>query len=155
MPLEDEDLQEQLGMTNQTGYSSSRGQNPYTTQLQDLLSKYLDQSDKQATEKQTILDQARERLLSRQAGPSDAETAFRIAGAFGKPTRTGSFFETLGGVSDVTADVLSQKRKAKGELEDLQMKYDLAGIDNKGDNNWMVATNAGTMALAPTGRLAI
>ena len=132
MPLEDEDLQEQLGMATQTGYSSSRGQNPYTTQLQELLGKYLDQSEKQSTEKQTILDQARERLLSRQAGPSDAETAFRIAGAFGKPTRTGSFFETLGGVSDVTADVLSQKRKAKGELEDLQMKYDLAGIDNKG-----------------------
>ena len=65
MPLEDEDLQEQLGMTTQTGFSSSRGQNPYTTQLQDLLGKYLEQSDKQATEKQAILDKARERLLSR------------------------------------------------------------------------------------------
>jgi len=148
MPLEDEDLQEQLGMTTQTGFSSSRGQNPYTTQLQDLLSKYLDQSDKQATEKQAILDKARERLLSRQAGPSDAETAFRIAGAFGKPTRTGSFFETLGGVSDVTADVLSQKRKAKGELEDLQMKYDLAGVDNKGAG--MQGKLAALTALAKT-----
>ena len=133
MPLDDEDLQEQLGTTNQTGFTSSRGQNPYTTQLQELLGKYLEQTDKQATEKQVILDKARERLLARQSGPSDAETAFRIAGAFGKPTRTGSFFETLGGVSDVTADVLSQKRKSKAELEDLQMKYDLAAIDQKGE----------------------
>lgn len=148
MPLEDDDLQEQLGMTNQMGFSSSRGQNPYTTQLQELLGKYLEQSDKQATEKQAILDQARERLLSRQAGPSDAETAFRIAGAFGKPTRTGSFFETLGGVSDVTADVLSQKRKSKAELEDLQMKYDLAGIDNKGAG--MQSKLAALTALAKT-----
>lgn len=133
MPLEDDELEETLGSTTQVGYSSSRGQNPYTTQLQELLGKYLEQTDKQATEKQAILDKARERILSRQAGPSDAETAFRIAGAFGKPTRTGSFFETLGGVSDVTADVLSQKRKSQSELEDLQMKYDLAAIDQKGD----------------------
>jgi hypothetical protein len=133
MPLDDEDLQEQLGTTTQTGFTSSRGQNPYTTQLQELLGKYLEQTDKQATEKQAILDKARDRILARQSGPSDAETAFRIAGAFGKPTRTGSFFETLGGVSDVTADVLSQKRKSKAELEDLQMKYDLAAIDQKGE----------------------
>lgn len=148
MPLEDEDLQDSLGSQSQFGYTSSRGQNPYTTQLQELLGKYLEQSDKQATEKQAILDQARERLLSRQAGPSDAETAFRIAGAFGKPTRTGSFFETLGGVSDVTADVLSQKRKSKAELEDLQMKYDLAGIDNKGAG--MQSKLAALTALAKT-----
>lgn len=134
MPLEDDELEETLGSTTQVGYSSSRGQNPYTTQLQELLGKYLEQTDKQATEKQAILDKARERILSRQAGPSDAETAFRIAGAFGKPTRTGSFFETLGGVSDVTADVLSQKRKSQSELEDLQMKYDLAAIDQKGES---------------------
>jgi hypothetical protein len=133
MPLDDEDLQEQLGTTNQTGFTSSRGQNPYTTQLQELLGKYLEQTDKQATEKQAILDKARDRILARQSGPSDAETAFRIAGAFGKPTRTGSFFETLGGVTDVAADVLSQKRKSKAELEDLQMKYDLAAIDQKGE----------------------
>ena len=133
MPLDDEDLQEQLGTTNQTGFTSSRGQNPYTTQLQELLGKYLEQTDKQATEKQAILDKARERILARQSGPSDAETAFRIAGAFGKPTRTGSFFETLGGVTDVAADVLGQKRKSKAELEDLQMKYDLAAIDQKGE----------------------
>lgn len=131
MAFEDDDTQDQQVI--QTGYTSSRGVNPYTTQLQDLLTKYLEQSDKQATEKQAILDRAREKLMARQAGPSDAETAFRLAAAFGKPTRTGSFFEGLSGVTDVAADVLGQKRKAKAELEDLQMKYDLAAIDQKGE----------------------
>ena len=131
MAFEDDDTSDQQVL--QTGYTSSRGVNPYTTQLQDLLTKYLEQSDKQASEKQAILDRAREKLMARQAGPSDAETAFRLAAAFGKPTRTGSFFEGLSGVTDVAADVLGQKRKAKAELEDLQMKYDLAAIDQKGE----------------------
>lgn len=131
MAFEDDDTSDQQVL--QTGYTSSRGVNPYTTQLQDLLTKYLEQSDKQATEKQKILDSAREKLMARQAGPSDAETAFRIAAAFGKPTRTGNFFEGLSGVTDVAADVIGQKRKAKAELEDLQMKYDLAAIDQKGE----------------------
>ncbi len=131
MAFEDDDTSDQQVL--QTGYTSSRGVNPYTTQLQELLGKYLEQSDKQATEKQAILDRAREKLMARQAGPSDAETAFRLAAAFGKPTRTGSFFEGLSGVTDVAADVIGQKRKAKAELEDLQMKYDLAAIDQKGE----------------------
>lgn len=131
MAFEDDDSQD--SQVIQTGFTSSRGVNPYTSQLQELLGKYLEQTDKQATEKQQILDAARERLLTRQAGPSDAETAFRIAAAFGKPTRTGNFFEGLSGVTDVAADVLGQKRKAKAELEDLQMKYDLAAIDQKGE----------------------
>lgn len=131
MAFEDDDTSDQQVL--QTGYTSSRGVNPYTTQLQELLGKYLEQSDKQATEKQKILDSAREKLMARQAGPSDAETAFRLAAAFGKPTRTGSFFEGLSGVTDVAADVIGQKRKAKAELEDLQMKYDLAAIDQKGE----------------------
>ena len=131
MAFEDDDSQDQQVL--QTGFTSSRSVNPYTSQLQELLGKYLEQTDKQATEKQAILDKARDRLLARQAGPSDAETAFRLAAAFGKPTRTGNFFEGLSGVTDVAADVLGQKRKAKAELEDLQMKYDLASIDQKGE----------------------
>ena len=79
MPFDDEDSQDQQVV--QTGFTSSRGVNPYTSQLQELLGKYLEQTDKQATEKQQILDKARERLLTRQAGPSDAETAFRLAAA--------------------------------------------------------------------------
>lgn len=116
-----------------SGYTSRTASNPYTKDLQDLLSKYLEQTDRQATEKERLLDEARQKIMARSAGPSDAEVAFRIAAAFGKPTRTGSFFETLSGVNEATAGVLGEKRKASQELEDLNLKYRLAGMDAKSE----------------------
>jgi hypothetical protein len=116
------------------GYSSSRGAaNPYTGQLQSLLQKYLENTEKTATEKQALLDKARERVMARSAGPDQAEMAFRVAAALGKPTRTGGFGETLGNVAETTSDVLSQRRKATQELEDLNLKYQLAASDVKGE----------------------
>ena len=129
---------EQGGASSQvvssTGYTSSRGAaNPYTGQLQTLLSKYLQNTEKAATDKQALLDKARERIMARSAGPDSAEMAFRIAGALGKPTRTGGFGETLGNVADVTAEGLAAQRKAKQELEDLTLKYDLSAADATGE----------------------
>ena len=115
------------------GYTSRANQNPYTKDLNDLLKKYLEQTDRQATEKERLLDQARQKLMARSSGPSDAEVAFRLAAAFGKPTRTGSFFETLGGVNEATAGVLGERRKAQQELEDLDLKYRMAGLDTKSE----------------------
>jgi hypothetical protein len=116
------------------GYSSSRGAaNPYTGQLQSLLQKYLENTEKTATEKQALLDKARERVMARSAGPDQAEMAFRVAAALGKPTRTGGFGETLSNVAETTGDVLSQRRKATQELEDLNLKYQLAASDVKGE----------------------
>lgn len=140
MPFEDDSEDaldfspsEQAG-AGQVGYTSSRGAaNPYTGQLQTLLTKYLEQSEKAATEKQTLLDKARERIMARSAGPDQAELAFRLAGALGKPTRTGSFGETLGNVAETTGEALAQRRKASQELEDLNLKYQLAAADTKGE----------------------
>ena len=117
-----------------SGFSSSKDAvNPYTTQLNDLLSKYLKQSEKSATDKQALLDKARERVMARSAGPDSAEMAFRLAAALGKPTKTGSFGETLGNVAETTGEALSQRRKSKQELEDLNLKYQLAASDVEGD----------------------
>ena len=117
-----------------TGYTSSRGAaNPYTGQLQTLLAKYLENSEKSATDKQALLDKARERIMARSAGPDSAEMAFRLAAAFGKPTRTGGFGETLGNVAEATAESLATQRKSKQELEDLTLKYDLAASDVQGE----------------------
>lgn len=113
------------------GYMSRINQNPYTKDLSDLLKKYLEQTDRRASEKEKLLEEARKRLMSRYEGPSDAEAAFKLAAAFGKPTRTGSFFETLGGVNEATAGILGERRKAKQELEDLDLKYRMAGLDTK------------------------
>jgi hypothetical protein len=144
MALEDEnvdlDLDSEVNSTDATsgtqtfGFSSTRGAaNPYTGQLQSLLAKYLENSDKAATDKQALLDKARERVMARSAGPDKAEMAFRVAAALGKPTRTGSFGESLGNVAETTGDILSQRRKASQELEDLNLKYQLASADAKGE----------------------
>ena len=143
MPLLDDDeetgtfetgSQDQLSGAQTLGFSSSRGSaNPYTGQLQTLLTKYLENSEKSATDKQTLLDKARERIMARSAGPDQTEMAFRLAAALGKPTRTGSFGETLGNVAETTGEALAQRRKATQELEDLNLKYQLASADAKGE----------------------
>jgi hypothetical protein len=126
--------QDQLSGAQTFGFSSSRGAaNPYTGQLQTLLTKYLENTEKAATDKQALLDKARERVMARSAGPDQAEMAFRLAAALGKPTRTGSFGETLGNVAETTGEALSQRRKANQELEDLNLKYQLAASDAKGE----------------------
>jgi hypothetical protein len=126
--------QDQLSGAQTLGFSSSRGAaNPYTGQLQTLLTKYLENTEKTATDKQALLDKARERVMARSAGPDQAEMAFRLAAALGKPTRTGSFGETLGNVAETTGEALSQRRKATQELEDLNLKYQLASVDTRGE----------------------
>ena len=143
MAFEDdsEELSSEVASTDSTsgaqtfGFSSSKGAaNPYTEQLQTLLGKYLEQSEKSATDKQQLLDAARERVMARSAGPDKAEMAFRIAAALGKPTRTGSFGESLGNVAETTGEMLSQRRKSSQELEDLNLKYQMASLDAKGDS---------------------
>jgi len=121
-------------VVSSTGYTSSRGAaNPYTGQLQTLLDKYLKNSEKTSTDKQALLDKARERLMARSAGPDSAEVAFRLAAALGKPTRTGGFGETLGNVAEATAESLASRRKSQQELEDLSLKYELAASDVQGE----------------------
>ena len=126
--------QDQLSGAQTLGFSSSRGAaNPYTGQLQTLLTKYLENTEKTATDKQALLDKARERIMARSAGPDQAEMAFRVAAALGKPTRTGSTFESLSNVAETASEALSQRRKATQELEDLNLKYQLAASDVKGE----------------------
>jgi hypothetical protein len=124
--------QDQTSGAQTFGYTSSRGAaNPYTGQLQTLLTKYLEQTEKSATDKQLLLDRARERLMARSAGPDQSEVAFRIAAALGKPTRTGSFGESIGNVAEASSGALAERRKANQELEDLNLKYQLASADTK------------------------
>ena len=128
----DANSQDQTSGAQTFGYTSSRGAaNPYTGQLQSLLTKYLEQTEKSATEKQVLLDKARERLMARSAGPDQAEVAFRVAAALGKPTRTGSFGESMGNLAETASGALAERRKANQELEDLNLKYQMASADTK------------------------
>jgi hypothetical protein len=164
MPLIDDDedtgtleagSQDQTSGAQTLGFSSSRGAaNPYTGQLQTLLTKYLENTEKAATDKQALLDKARERVMARSAGPDSAEMAFRLAAALGKPTRTGSFGETLGNVAETTGEVLAQRRKASQELEDLNLKYQMAASDVKGEGQRAQISALTTLARsAPRDRL--
>lgn len=115
---------------SERAYSVSEG-NPYTGQLEELLTKYLDQETATTAEKKKIIDEATNRLLQRQRPDKYEEAAelFRLSAAFAKPTRTGAFAESLGNVAETSADILT-KRGARGrETEELLMKYKLAGLD--------------------------
>lgn len=146
MAIDQMDMEEdQPGLGDETaGYSSRQAGNPYTAQLNTLLEKYLTESNKAVSEKAALLEEARKKITSRQAGPSDAETAFRMAAAFGKPTRTGSFFEGLSGVNETLAGVLRDKREGQQALEDLNLKYGLLGAESRAEQA------KGTLGLATT-----
>jgi hypothetical protein len=70
-----------------------------------------------------LLTDAQKRLRERRAGPSNAEKWFSIAAALGKPTRTGSFGESLGNLNEVLAKQNAMKREAQDERDALLEQY--------------------------------
>lgn len=56
------------------------------------------------------------------AGPSESEKWFRLAAAFGKPTQSGSFFDSLGNASTALGDIASERREAKSSGDALKMQ---------------------------------
>lgn len=70
-----------------------------------------------------LLTDAQKRLRERRAGPSNAEKWFSIAAALGKPTRTGSFGESLGNLNEVLAKQNAMKREAQEERDALLEQY--------------------------------
>ena len=123
--IEDEELS--IG-EKATAMSAS---NPYTVELQQMLQKYMQREEEVAKEKKQILADATKRLVAK-AQPdkyTQAGELFKIAGAFLKPTRTGAFGETLGNVADVAGELVSKRGARQSEVEDLLMKYKLAGLD--------------------------
>lgn len=72
-----------------------------------------------------MLTRAQNNLKARRVGPSDAEKWFAIAAALGKPTRTGSFGESLGNLGEVLTAQQAAKRKAQEEQTALLERYGL------------------------------
>jgi hypothetical protein len=121
---------DRLEGVSERAYSMSET-NPYTGQLEELLTKYIDQETAATAEKKRIIDEATNRLLQRQSPDKYQEAAelFRISAAFAKPTRTGAFAESLGNVAETSADILTKRGARDKETEELLMKYKLAGLD--------------------------
>ena len=72
-----------------------------------------------------LLTQGREALRNRRVGPSDSEKWFAIAAALGKPTRTGSFGESLGNLNEALSTQNAARRKEREAQEALLEKYGL------------------------------
>lgn len=72
-----------------------------------------------------LFTDAQQRLRDRRVGPSSAEKWFAIAAALGKPTRTGSFGESLGNLGEVLGEQQAARRKAEEERDMLLEQYGL------------------------------
>jgi hypothetical protein len=65
-------------------------------------------------ESQAFTDMIQKAMSAKgEAGPDKAEMYFRLAAAFGAPTRTGKMSETIGNVGATSADILKERRAAE------------------------------------------
>lgn len=93
-------------------------------QLMGMLSRYFPQGDeygaelKAAREANTRESEAFQKMLQdaikqpSESGPDKAEMYFRLAAAFGAPTKTGHFAESLGKVGEATAGIQKERRES-------------------------------------------
>lgn len=70
-----------------------------------------------------LLTAAQKKLRERRAGPSNSEKWLAIAAALGKPTKTGSFGESLGNLNETLLSQEAMKRKAQEERDMLLEQY--------------------------------
>jgi hypothetical protein len=66
-------------------------------------------------------------------GPSKAEMYFRLAAAFGAPTRTGAFSESLAGAAGSMAEFKKEERAAQSADRAAKMQLGIAGAKNRVD----------------------
>ncbi len=89
----------------------------------------LERMKETAESSRTSLKEARERLLGRKYDPR--EKWLKLASAFGEPTRTGQFGETLGKAAGALSESLGQEREfergRRTELRDIEGR--MSGID--------------------------
>mgnify|MGYP007086238829 CR=1 FL=1 len=113
---------------------AAAGANP---QLMSLIGRYFPQGNeygadlKSARETLTKESEAFSKLLQQamaqpaESGPSKAEMYFRLAAAFGAPTKTGSFFESLGTAGGAASEMLKERRASEKEQRDRRLQLGL------------------------------
>lgn len=87
---------------------------PAANDLMNMISRYTGPSvyepelkaarARHAEENQNLINMINQMSTQQQAGPSKSEMYFRLAAALGQPTRSGTFAETLGNVSQAMAE---------------------------------------------------
>jgi len=130
--LEEVDAKDQAALDSETVDTPSvlDSTSPYSKELKGLLTQYQGALTKRSKERTAILAEAQQKLLARAEDPlGQAAMLFKVAGAFGKPTKTGSFGETLGNVGEALAPEVERMQARKDALTDLQLKYKQTGLD--------------------------
>lgn len=106
-------------------------------QLLSLLGRYFPQGDeygpelKTARETMTRESEAFNKLLQdaikqpQESGPSKAEMYFRLAAAFGAPTKTGNFMESVGRAGETAAAMNKEQREASLAERNRQLQLGL------------------------------
>ena len=108
-PSRSESMQEMLTMLkNNQGTSYDAG-----------IASSQDRYNQSASDFQSLIE---DMATNQSKGPSESEKWFRIAAALGKPTETGNFFEGLGNVNTVLADVASERREAGTQGDALRLQ---------------------------------
>jgi hypothetical protein len=102
-----------------------------------MLGKYFPQGDeysadlKAARATMTKESEAFNKLLQdainapKESGPSKAEMYFRLAAAFGAPTKTGNFMESLGTAGGAASKMLEERRASEKETRDRRLQLGL------------------------------
>ena len=106
-------------------------------QLLSLIGRYFPQGEdygselKTARETLTRESDAFNKLLQdavnqpQASAPSKAEMYFRLAAAFGSPTKTGNFFESLGSAGSAASEMLKERRATEKEARDRRLQLGL------------------------------
>tara|TARA_R110002072_G_scaffold285486_2_gene450295 strand:- start:2891 stop:5920 length:3030 start_codon:yes stop_codon:yes gene_type:complete len=120
--LEGDPLEESLSIesliNNQT--ASAKGASTNTEKMLKMLendqinygNKVSEQQENYNSETKALQEMMNNMANNQGKGPSESEKWFRIAAAMGAPTKTGSFFDSLGAASGVMSDISKERREA-------------------------------------------
>ena len=120
--LEGDPLEESLSIesliNNQT--KNAQGASTNTEKMLKMLendqinygNKISEQQENYNSETKALQEMMNNMANNQSKGPSESEKWFRLAAAFGQPTQSGSFFDSLGNASEALGDIASERRKA-------------------------------------------
>jgi len=110
------------GLSQAAGYSIGRGD----PALREEAIKARSAASQSQSEYMAAMDAAIQRAIQRRTGPSESERSLRMAAALGRPTRTGSFGETMGNVAEGLAEGESSGRREGVERDNAVEQLRLA-----------------------------
>lgn len=126
-------------------FAQYQGKSPYAEDISRVTSR----EQAEMAELNKLIDAAAQQ---KDSGPSKAEMYFRLAAAFGAPTKSGNFFESLGNAGTAMAGYSKEKRDAASSSQQralqLQMEKRKLGIQSARDELSTLRTLAGQDAQA-------